>query len=270
MSPKKKSEVQEIIEKSGNTFHSRVVKLLRDEKWAVLVSPYYNDNFTDKPREIDIIAEKKINISGPFEKWVGTVNVRLFIECKYITRSIVFWFDDKDKERAIERAMKDTGLEHPNRNAGLQTHHYLADTPVAKLFASSKNLGDEHDVFHKAINQNLNAMVYYRNKSNLIPTKRNEKDQALRRVCYPIIVCNSFDGFHQTKMADGANKAERLTEPFQLEVNYAYLDSEKSTRSEYFLIDVMAIEKLAGFLSELENADIQPLRDQIFLESMRQ
>ena len=75
--------VQKIIEKSGNSFHSRVVKLLRDEKWTVLVSPYYSDNFTDKPREIDVIAERNLDVSDFIRDWLGTLNVRLFIECKY-------------------------------------------------------------------------------------------------------------------------------------------------------------------------------------------
>ena len=51
------NDVKDIINKSGNGFHARVVKLLRNDNWTVLVSPYYSDNFTDKPREIDVIAE---------------------------------------------------------------------------------------------------------------------------------------------------------------------------------------------------------------------
>lgn len=35
---------------------------LRGRGWTVTVSPYYSENFTDKPREIDIIAEKAVPI----------------------------------------------------------------------------------------------------------------------------------------------------------------------------------------------------------------
>lgn len=63
VTPEKKSAAQKIIERSGNSFHSRVVKKLRELEWGVLVSPHYNNNFTDKPREIDIIAEKKFDVN---------------------------------------------------------------------------------------------------------------------------------------------------------------------------------------------------------------
>src|SRR3989338_2747288 len=157
---KKTDEVQSIIEKSGNSFHSRVVNLLREGGWTVLVSPYYSDNFTDKPREIDIIAEKGFDIGMWVNEWVGTVNVQLFLECKYINEKIVFWFDAKDEYRAIERIMKDTRLEHPNQNNSIRVNHYLSDAFVAKLFASLKRDGsDEHNLFQRAINQSLNALV---------------------------------------------------------------------------------------------------------------
>ena len=114
MATKKKTGVEKIMEKSGNSFHARVVKLLRDQKWTVLVSPYYSDNFTDKPREIDIIAERKFDINDFISDWLGTLNVRLFIECKYINGKTVFWFDEKDKAKATERIKDDTGMEYSN------------------------------------------------------------------------------------------------------------------------------------------------------------
>ena len=86
MTVNKKSVEHNFIELSGNPFHSRVVKKLRDVGWTVMVSPYYSDNFTAKPREIDIIAEKKFEVKDSFFEngWIGTLDVRLFIECKYI------------------------------------------------------------------------------------------------------------------------------------------------------------------------------------------
>ena len=51
------SSIQDIVEKSGHNFHCQVVNFLRENGWTALISPYYNDNFTEKPREVDIIAE---------------------------------------------------------------------------------------------------------------------------------------------------------------------------------------------------------------------
>lgn len=263
MSTKKKTAVEEIMEKSGNGFHVRVVNLLREQKWAVLVSPYYSDNFTDKPREIDIIAERKFDVNEFIGGWLGTLNVRLFIECKYITGDTVFWFDDKDKARATERIMADTGMEHPDHNINIQELHYFDSAPVAKLFSSEKSRGEDNELMNKAINQNLNALVYYRHRTDLIPDDQHKRNKVLRRVSYPIIVVNSFEHFFRTSMADNTGKVEPITEPFQLEVNYAYVDRERTGRNEYFLIDVVSIDKLPEFLAMLEKTDISAVSGKI-------
>lgn len=110
---KKKESIKELIEKSGNNFHYEVVKFLRNKEWTVLISPYYNDNISDKPREIDIIAEKKFDIKDDFGyAWIATLNVRLFIECKYISKPVALWFDKKDKEMATKRVIKDIPIQN--------------------------------------------------------------------------------------------------------------------------------------------------------------
>ena len=95
-------KVKDIISQSGNTFHSSVVQYMTNRDWTVLISPYYNDNVTNKPREIDIIAEKEFNITNFHGEPKGTINARLFIECKYIPRINVFWFHFKDKQKVKE------------------------------------------------------------------------------------------------------------------------------------------------------------------------
>lgn len=258
MVSEKKSGVDKIIERSGNGFHSRVVSLLRESGWVVLVSPYYSDNFTDKPREIDIIAEKRFDVSNFIDGWLGTVNVRLFIECKYINGDTVFWFDAKDKARAVERILRDTGLEDSKINQDADKHHYFADVPVAKLFSSEKSSNEDNEVISKAINQNLNATVYYRNRTDLklaVPP-RGYIDKVLKYISYPLIVVSSFDRFFSTNMG-GDGKIVGIEEPFQLEVNYAYLDRERNGHSEFFLIDVLSLDKLIEFLSAaIEKGDI--------------
>jgi hypothetical protein len=257
MANDKKLSIKQIVEKSGNSFHSRVVKLLRDEGWSVLVSPYYSDNFTEKPREIDIIAEKKFDVKDFISDWLGTLNVRLFIECKYINNDIVFWFDNKDVRKATERIMHDTGMEDPSKNITIQQHHYYADISVAKLFASEKTRSEDNDVISKAINQNLNATVYYRNKRDLKIVEASPRgyiDKVLKLVYYPLIVVNSFDNFHYTTIGDD-DEVKPITEPFPLEVNYAYTDKDRNGHNEYFLIDVINIEKLPEFLKTTIQSD---------------
>ncbi len=64
-------------------------------------------------------------------------------------------------------------------------------------------------------------------------------------------------------MNDNTGKTEQIEEPFQLEVNYAYVDKDRAGRNEYFLIDVVSIDKLAGFLAILEKSDIKAIIEKI-------
>jgi hypothetical protein len=260
-----KTAAQEIIERSGNSFHSRVVNLLRDQGWGVMVSPHYNDNFTDKPREIDIIAEKKFNVTEFFNEWLGTLNVRLFIECKYVPSDTVFWFEQKDKERALQLITRSSGMEAPHRDSNTQKHHYYTDTPIAKLYASNTGRSEDNEAMNRATNQVLNAAVYYRNRGDLqlTTTEKGYIDRVLRRVSYPLIVVNSFEHFYATAMK-GGGEVEPIIEPFQLEVNYAYTDKERNGHNEYFLIDVVSFDKLTEFLvSSIEKADAVAISEKI-------
>lgn len=265
---KEKTVIEEIMEKSGNGFHARVVNLLREQQWNVLVSPYYSDNYTDKPREIDIIAEKKFDVNDDFGSWLGTLNAHFFVECKYITGTTIFWFDFKDRNRAIERVMTDTGMDHPDRNVNINDHHYIdsKSASVAKLFSSEKSRSEDNELVSKAINQNLNALVYYRNRRDIFQTDQNLRNQILKQISYPLIVVNSFDNFFRINMGDSTEKSESITEPFQLEVNYAYVDEKGNRKNEYFLIDVVSISKLPEFLAMLEKTDIVKVREKLFYE----
>lgn len=265
MSTDNKTTVQEIIERSGNAFHSRVVNKLRELEWGVLVSPHYSDNFTDKPRELDIVAERKFDVREFIHDWIGTINVRLFIECKYINEDIVFWFDGKDMERATRCIMRDTGMDEPRRNPEITKHHYYTNAPVAKLWASNPKKSENGEIINKAINQVLNGAIYYRNSGDLkiAPNKGGHVDRVLKRVLYPLIVVSSFEKLHALQM-NGDGTPVPITEPFAIEVNYAYTDKDRSGVSEYFLIDVVSLEKLPEFLaSAIEGADVATLSNKL-------
>jgi len=252
MAKKKKTGVEELLEKNGNGFHSRVVNQLREQTWTVQVSPYYSDNFTDKPREIDIIAERVFQVREVFDQFLGIMKVRLFVECKYVLGDTVFWFDGKDDAAARRHVLHISGTSEPN-DLIVQGYHYLDSVPVAKLFASEKGRED-NEWMSRAINQILNALVYYRNKSDIIPHR--DHVQVLHRISFPIIVVNSFENFYKMDMSTPDAPPVKITEPFQLEVNYAYKDEENKPRDEYFLIDVVSFDTLLAHLTVIEQRDI--------------
>src|SRR5690348_13578446 len=114
-------EIEAIVKASGNSFHCRVAKYLKEQGWHLLVSPYYTDGATNKPREIDLIAEKCWTHSGDFGGKHGAKIIKLFIECKYISQPHVFWFGEKDVAAATDWLVSNTPLKKDNTYT--QKHH---------------------------------------------------------------------------------------------------------------------------------------------------
>jgi len=263
----KKDSIKELLEKNANRFHFEVVNFLRDNSWEVLISPYYKDNITEKPREIDIIAEKEFPVKGfPdrfAEKEIGNVNVKLFIECKYIKNSILFWFDKKDEEKARKRVEKDLSpLKLPESEAAtIYKHHYLNKEQVAKLSESTKNKTQEHEIIYKALNQSLNAMIYYKNTPPIISKVKGNGLSTFKTINYPLILCNSFDKFYRVTNSEGKTKYSKiLGKSFQLEVNYVYFDKLlKGDNVDYFLIDIIDFVKFNDFLHLLKTPEIDSI-----------
>lgn len=88
--------LKKAIEESGNRLHLRVADLLTKGGWTVQLSPYYVDELTTAPREIDIIASRRIphTIATASEK----TNVLFFFEHLQLDK----WFD-------VEKVVYDDG-----------------------------------------------------------------------------------------------------------------------------------------------------------------
>lgn len=241
-------EVETIINESGNSFHCKVANYLKEKGWDTLVSPYYMDNASNKPREIDLIAEKPWETARERKERHGTINIKLFIECKYISHKNVFWFANKDIVSAKKWVTSNTPL--TENKIFTDQHHYLTpNQKVAKLFASKNKPNNENEVIYKALNQSLNAMVYLRGRESIIP--RVPSCNILKTVELPVILCNSFDNFYRVEM-EGSSSPQKITDNFQLEINYAYLDYQGNRKSEYFLLDVVDFNNFDKFLAVLE------------------
>ena len=244
-------ETKKIIDESGNGFHCRVLNEFRSKGWNTLVSPYYLDEISNKPREIDLVAEKEFEYNDNFSSKYGTINVKLFIECKYITQKVVFWFDNKDIISARKWVLSNTSL--LDNNVLTDQHSYLTkNLMVAKLFSSKTKQNPENEPIYKAINQSLNAMVYLRSRGSIIPPIPKRHSNILTTFSYPIIICNSFDNFYRVEMLNQDNP-HKIDDNFQLEVNYAYMDSNKNNKNEFFQIDVIDFNKLDSYLGIIDS-----------------
>jgi len=235
---------KEIVESSGNSFHSRVAQWLRDNDWHILISPYYMDQSQNKAREIDLIAERVVPLQGRFGKRTGDVVLRLYIECKFIASYSVFWFTEKDKDAAKDLVCRGGGFRRDN--IFTEDHHYISScNTVAKVF-SSKSKSEEQEPFYKALNQVLNAYVSMLSRPSIIPALRDGDRGRRIHLNFPVVICNDFSKLFRTNFFS-STEPEKISENFQLEVQYAYTDKSNASRDDYFLIDFVEYKQLDEF-----------------------
>ena len=248
------------IKPDGNDFQYKVKKSLEDNGWVARMSPYYNDSFSEKPREIDIIAEK-IFLPTQNSFYNSTVIVRLFVECKYITEQTTFWLQNRDMEKAKEVVNSNRAFHEVNKNYEVQiNHHYLLNDLVAKLYRT-EGKNPDGDPIYKAITQCLNATIYYRNRPTDLKNKYNHNSHKIGELNYSIIISNSFDKFLK-KDTTTDSTASQITEPFQLEIDYAYTKND-SQREELFYIDVLNIDSIKNFENKILSKEVNLAKQKI-------
>lgn len=242
IAPKK---IDTLVEESGMITHFKTTSKFRKNGWEVLVSPFYHDSISDTVREADLVVEKQFNSNiNPFHSSTQ-VNVQLFVECKYIKHEIVFWFDNVDKNKSAQLVENETGLDLAIRRNGDSVpdkFHYLKEDSVVKLFSTNAN---KEDVIYKALNQCLHSQINFRKRGKM-PVKiefSGDREARGHIVQYPVIVCENFDKLMSVEFKeDGTFTTKQLKNHFMIETNY---------RDDYFLIDVVDINYLETFLSDL-------------------
>lgn len=233
--------VQELIDGSGNTFHAKVARWFASDGWDISIGPYYMDQSQQKARELDLIVEKAKPFNDSWGRFKGEVTVRLFIECKFLPTHSVFWFIDKDKA-SIAQMLVSTGRYREN-NFYTEKHHYVASgSRVAKLFASSNSRGQEAEPFYKALNQSLNGLVSMRSQPSRAALSRPHGGERIT-LDFPVVVCSSFSQVYAADFT-GSTETTLVQDNFQLEVQYAYVDSGGRSRNELFILDIVEYDRL--------------------------
>ncbi|MDK2743353.1 MAG: hypothetical protein NDI90_10585 [Nitrospira sp. BO4] len=244
------SQVQELIDSSGNTFHAKVTRWFASNGWSTIVSPYYMDQSQQKARELDIIVEKVWSIKGNYDEWFGEVAVRLFVECKFLLGYSAFWFADKDRSAIVE--MLCASGKFRGRNDHISKHHYLSSgNRVAKLFASSNARGQESEPFYKALNQALNGLVSMRMQLPRAFSSDRRRGGFHVVLDFPVVVCSSFSQLYAADFV-GTQETSLIRDNFQLEVQYAYVEASGKSRDELFLLDIVEYEQLPQFSNAID------------------
>ena len=265
------NQTNKLVEDSGILTHLKTVAALKKHGWSLNISSYYYDNVADLVKEIDIVAEKQFNSSD----WAGNssiqVNVQLFIECKYIDKEIVVWFDKMNRQKAIKKLEQNSGLRIADRVSGdiiPNDFHYLPTDKVAKLFSANAN---KDDVFYKAISQCLRAQVYYEQwaPGPISNPFNNHNEVRTKIVRYPIVICDNFKNIKEVEVNQQSGKfiTKDIDESFLLETNYVYFNKDKTaTKDDYFLIDFVGIDTLDSWLPILDKEATSVVNSMSFLQ----
>jgi len=251
-----KKELKEIIKRSGNNLHIDTVNLLETMGWDVDLSSYYYDDTANKPREIDIIAQRNEQVFDfPPEKVLDEFKLFLFIECKYFKNELAFRMrrnhEQESKEAMIIEGIKSVDgwdKEYLLEDEGLfREHHYLKERFIGKLYDSK-----EQKVIFNAITQPIKSLTFFKER-------RVEKG-----LYYPLVVYSGIDGIYAIKR-ENANLDQ--LEPkkdliFGLDYSYKSVVDHK-LKTHQFFIDFIHQDKLGDFIEEIIWKEAGELREHL-------
>jgi len=252
------SELKDAIKNSGNNLHLTVVDILEKVGWETDISPYYCDDLTDRPREIDILATSRRSMSFPNSKKENDFyNVVLCIECKHFTQDICFRVFDNNKDigkRVLSTQKHNLDIKEAIRMHGrlFDSHHYLSQPKIAKLYEyPKKNQGgknQEDDVF-QAITQSVKSTIFFMN---------SVQKGVLGSIFYPVVVYDNIDGLYfmqENRASDDQyldNLEKRKSVIFHLKYSFPNYDVKDTPRyaTKDFYVDFIHKDELEHFVTD--------------------
>ncbi|MFA7193792.1 MAG: hypothetical protein WC087_02660 [Candidatus Paceibacterota bacterium] len=243
----RKVNLQKIVDESGHKLHTEVVKLLEEYDYKTEISPYYVDSYTDKPREIDIVARKVIPVfEGSNEDNVYLV---FALDCKHLKEDVVFWnFKNEKHHKALKMIGNEDQLIDKRGEDGFI---YFRADKISRLFqsGSSRTSNDPiSDPIYKACVQAINGTIFAREHS------------AGPALIYPIVVVDGPGKLYEAK------NLETDISSTLVHIDYSYYSdrqpNKKPTREPFYVL-IVRKEKLIEAITLLQNeANIMKLQQQ--------
>lgn len=237
-------EFEKIRKKSGHNFHLKIANEFRRWGWEVEISPYYNDELTNKPREVDLVVSKKISVVNEVfgNALMKEYYVNLFIECKHLEKNVVFW-SNQSKEDVREKTFRDCFFNFNEIESHIDQiknfHRYFNNGKklAAKLYETSQTQpGTNQDIIFSAVTQSIKSLIFF-------------KDYYHRTgLYYPVVVYEPSGkvAIYSTENDDYFN-IDEANDFFPVEINYSYRNTGKAPRNENFFIDFVSKNALLMF-----------------------
>jgi hypothetical protein len=271
------SELKKAIKNSGNNLHLEITETLKEKGWDTDISFYYCDDLTNKPREIDIIARKRIPIfedKNPEIIKKYNFSVFLFLECKNFQNQISFRVIDNSfniSKSAIGSQTKNLNIELILKETELKNkHHYLINKNVAKLYdvpykgKKEKKIDEKLDKqIFESITQPIKSLIFFKKEENIS-----------KGVFYPMVIYRGIPGFYIIKKSKNTEKNLDKLKPiknliFGLKYSYRKIIGGVAGvfyQTSNFLIDFVHQDELEKFLQKIEENEIPEIRKYLLTE----
>lgn len=241
--------LKKVIEESGNRLHLRVADLLTKGEWTVQLSPYYVDELTTAPREIDIIASRRIPVNDSFVHEKDYFWIHLIIECKHLTKAVAFYeFRNKhpfDPVVAIRTGNLNRSEIIDNMSFARE-HHYVQAGNTARLYELERGeIASGSDDIYKSITQVVKALIFQEHGFRGQPEGR--------AIYYPVVVYDGIVGVWTLAGTPNPDPASAELQQRNLyALQYAYKDmGNANIRKEWFIVDFVHWDVLPKLLEDI-------------------
>lgn len=239
---KEKQTPDEIVNLSGHNLHLRIASILEKEGWKVAISPYYVDDLTDKPREIDIVARKYFTYESRADKEQKTFYLVLVIDCKHLNQNVVIWGKENQlKGQAIFTNMENrlSKLTESSENWSRYSKYW----GVGRLISEGSKSNSLQEGILQAVKATLDVFRTSNSPSVFFPAVVYELEENVK--------ISSVGN-----MAFGDTKPKAIDADWIFHINYAYLDytlaPSGKRRQRDFYVDLVEEKNFIDFLHKLD------------------
>lgn len=241
-------KIKSAIEKSGYELELNASRILNKNSWYVRTNPIWFNEETKRYFETDIVATKKNR-----QNWLNMI----IIECK--KQADKPWVFFKQNKKNIDVWTLNIVSEEEGRvyNEFEKTYfdrHYYYGKNIATYYMNPFWNQDRPNPIYKAINQVVNALIFYLEQQSAVISNKKETTLLL----YPIIV---FKGMlFSAEFNDGKldiNEENHIQLLVEREIknpeSLPWTDTkEKILTSKPIIIDIVSIDYFEEFLSNFK------------------
>ena len=173
-------KIKHKIEKSGFELELKTSQILNKKGWYVKTNPIYFNKEIKQYSEIDVVATKKNFIKNSFNK--------IIIECKKQADDPWVFFKQNKTNRdvwTLNIVSKGEGRLYNGFGKKFYDKHYYYGKSLATYYMNPFKNPDKPNPIHKAINQVVNALIFYFDQQSEVIGK-STKERII--FIYPIIV----------------------------------------------------------------------------------